>query len=60
MTVNALKEAIKAAKYFLDAAEQVEVVRYSHGGECVCSGRKTATLKRRSMDLTNALIALRK
>jgi hypothetical protein len=60
MTENALKEAIKAAKDFLESAKQVELKSSPYYGVHVCSGRKTATLKRRSMDLTNALVALRK
>lgn len=48
-----LKRAIKEAKRFLDMAEHLQ----SEGNP---TGKLSATVKRRSMDLTNALADLRK
>ena len=55
-----IKEAIHAAEVFLKAAKQVEIKQYADGRKYICSGRNTATTKRKSMDLTRALADLRK
>lgn len=60
MNPTTLKEAIQAAEVFLKAAKQVEIKQYEGGYKYIVSGRNTATAKRKSMDLTNALADLRK
>lgn len=53
MTDKRLKRAIKEAKRFLDMAEHL----HAEGNP---TGKLAATVKRRSMDLSNALADLRK
>jgi hypothetical protein len=64
MSPETLKEAVNAAKEFLKAAKEVEISSSTtYEGkkyERVQSGKNSATAKRKSMDLTNALAALRK
>jgi hypothetical protein len=60
MNVNTLKESIQAAEDFLKAAKQVKIGQYDSGKKYIETGRASATAKRKSMDLTHALAALRK
>ena len=64
MNATTLKEAINAAQDFLKQAKLVEVRTYtaSNGKKYdeVVTGKETAATKRKSMDLSHALVALRK
>ena len=60
MNPTKLKEAIQAAEVFLKAAKQVEIKQYESGQKYIVAGRNSATVKRRSMDLTHALADFRK
>ena len=68
MKVEALREAIAEAERFIEIAKKVKTETYYGRGptkgqsyELVCTNtRESAACKRASMDLTNALVRLRK
>lgn len=57
MTKDTLDEAIEAAKQFLKAAK---IAREKHESDYWYRSKESATVRRRSMDLTNALAKMRK
>jgi hypothetical protein len=64
MNPTTLKQSIQDAEEFLKAAKQVKIRTYQDffgkKHTTIDPSRESATAKRKSMDLTNALIALRK
>ena len=60
MKQEELIEARKEASRFLDSIIELEESKYFESSYMMMSGTKlSATVKRRSMDLTNALVKLR-
>ena len=57
MTKQTIEAAVKAAKAFIEQAGKIKGVSWST--TVIETGRESATLRRRSMDLTNALVDLR-
>ena len=59
MKISRLQTAIKEAERFLKIARAVEYNKNSEH-DYIHSGKQTASTRRASMDLTNALVELRK
>lgn len=60
--VEALEQAIKEAKRFIESAETVKrmAVKYGYDIKYYYGGQYCAAAKRASMDLTRALVAVRR
>ena len=60
MRKSALQNAINEAKSFIKQGEKAQKDSH-HSGACdISKGRESGALRRKSMDLTNALVDLRK
>lgn len=60
MNIKTIKESMRVAKEFIDCGTKVLEESKEYNYEFMCGTRKTGALRRKSMDLTNALVDMRK